>query len=279
MLRDSKSLEISCYIVGAGAFGIFFRWMQLQLAYNESGLPDSSVWNVLLPALVLIMILVFRKFVAKFRSDGCYLPEDFFTALANNGKLFGFFRWMIGIVMIAGSALLLVTCETDKNAMFLRILGILGLLSGISFPILLTTANKPHVGNRSTLSLLSLMPILMFAFWLVTCYKENSINPIGWDYAVELAAIIFALVAFFRVAGFVYGVPDEYKSMLFCMLGGMMCITTAADSRNMGEQIMFVAAAMMLIMYNWIMVANLVKKEKRSVYADVYEDEGFERIK
>lgn len=279
MLRDSKSLELSCYVIGAGAFGIFFRWMQLQLAYNESGLPDSSVWNVLLPALAIAMFLVFRKFVAKFRNEGCCLPEDFFSAFANEGKFFGFFRWLIGTAMIAGSAILLITCETDKNAAFLRVLGILGVLSGISFPILLATANKPHVGNRSTIALLSLMPILMFAFWLVTCYKENSIDPIGWDYVVQLAAIIFAMIGFSSVAGYAYGVPDEYKSMLFCMLGGMLCITTLADSRNIGEQIMFTSAAMMLVMFNWIIVANLVRKEKRSVYADVYEDEGFERIR
>ena len=278
MFKDSKSLEVSCYVIGAGAFGIFFRWMQLQLAYNEEGLPDASVWNVLVPVLVIAMALVFRKFVAKFRSDGCCLPEDFFSAFANDGKLFGFFRWLTGAVMIAGSVLLLLTCETDKNAAFLRVLGILGVLSGISFPVLLTTANKPHVGKKSTMALLTLMPILLFAFWLVTCYKENSINPIGWDYAVQLAAIIFSMIAFAFIAGYAYGVPDEYKSMLFCMLGGMMCITTLADSRNIGEQLMFVAAAMMLMMYNWIMIANLVKKEKRSAYSDVYEDEGFERI-
>ena len=26
-----KSLELICYIAGAGAFGVFLRWMQLQL--------------------------------------------------------------------------------------------------------------------------------------------------------------------------------------------------------------------------------------------------------
>ena len=40
MLKDSKSLETCCYIIGAGAFGIFFRWMQLQLAI-ENGLPEK----------------------------------------------------------------------------------------------------------------------------------------------------------------------------------------------------------------------------------------------
>ena len=37
-----KSLELICYIAGAGAFGVFLRWMQLQLAFNELGLPEKS---------------------------------------------------------------------------------------------------------------------------------------------------------------------------------------------------------------------------------------------
>ena len=41
-----KSLELACYIGGAGAFGVFLRWLQLQLAFNELGLPDPSAFHV-----------------------------------------------------------------------------------------------------------------------------------------------------------------------------------------------------------------------------------------
>ena len=38
--------------------------------------------------------------------------------------LYGFLRWVIGLVMIAGGLLLLMTSETDKYALMLRVLSL-----------------------------------------------------------------------------------------------------------------------------------------------------------
>ena len=58
-----KPLEISCYVAGAGAFGVFFRWLQDQLAFDENGLNEHSVFNLLVPAMVIASALVFRHFI------------------------------------------------------------------------------------------------------------------------------------------------------------------------------------------------------------------------
>ena len=39
---QKKSLEITCYVAGAGAFGVFLRWLQDQLAFDENGLEILS---------------------------------------------------------------------------------------------------------------------------------------------------------------------------------------------------------------------------------------------
>ena len=45
----NKPLELTLYAAGAGAFGVFLRWLEDQLAFNELGLAEkSAVW--LLPA-------------------------------------------------------------------------------------------------------------------------------------------------------------------------------------------------------------------------------------
>ena len=36
-INHKRALELNAYAVGAGAFGVFFRWMQRQLAF-ENGL-------------------------------------------------------------------------------------------------------------------------------------------------------------------------------------------------------------------------------------------------
>lgn len=277
MLKDSKALEISCYVVGAGAFGIFFRWMQLMLAYNDEELPDASAWNVLVPLLIAAGAFVFYRFLSRLKKERLCVPEDFFAALKNEGKLYTFCRWAIGFVMIAGSILLLATCELDINVVFLRILAAFGILAGISFPLLLSAANKPHVTGRGRITLCSLLPILFSAMWLLTCYKQNSINPVVWDYIIELLTLIVCLIAFFRMAGFAYGVVDSRKSMFFCMFGGMLCIMSIADSRYLGQQVMLGATALMLIMFNWIMVTNLETRAKEP-QKDINAENGFEQV-
>ena len=261
MLKDSKSLEISCYVVGAGAFGVFFRWMQLMLAYNEEDLPDASAWNVLVPLFIAAGAFVFARFISKMNKEGLFLSEDMFIALRNDGKIYSVCRWVIGGLMIVGSILLLATCELDLNVVFLRILAAFGILTGVAFPLLLTMVNKPHVSGNGTMTLLAVLPVLMFSVWLLTCYKQNSINPVQWDYAVEILALIITLLAFLRMAGFAYGVVNTDKSRFLCMFGAMLCVMTIADKRYLGQQIMFAAAALMMVMYNWIMVENLQRRE------------------
>lgn len=273
MNKDSKSLELSCYVIGFGAFGVFFRWMQLMLAFNSEGLVDSSAWNILVPAIVIAAAVVFYRFAAVRKKSRMYLPHDFCRALSNEGKLYSICRWAFGGLLCVGSILLIIECETDKDAGFLFALAGAGIVSGIAFPFFLASANKPHVENKNFIALLAAVPVIFFGIWLLTCYKQNTINPIGWIYAVELAAIVIALLAFFRLAGFAYGTPREWKCMVLCMLGAMLCIMTLADSRYLGQQIMFVAIALMQLLCNWIIIANLKQGTKES---PVVENDGFE---
>ena len=60
---QKKSLEISCYVCGAGAFGVFFRWLQDQMAFDEAGLAERSVFNYLVPLAILAAALLFNRFI------------------------------------------------------------------------------------------------------------------------------------------------------------------------------------------------------------------------
>ena len=99
-----KPLEITCYTAGAGAFGVFFRWLQVQLAFDENGLNEKSFFNVLVPLLIVASALLFRHFVEQMRMRHIDVPGDFCHALYNPGKLFTILRWLVGFVMVAGAA-------------------------------------------------------------------------------------------------------------------------------------------------------------------------------
>ena len=277
---QKKSLEITCYVAGAGAFGVFLRWLQDQLAFDENGLSEPSVFNFLVPLMLLAAAWMFTRFINKIQDDKLYVPRDFCDALFNPGKLFAVARWAIGLLMCLGSVVLLMTSETDVDADFIRIICLLGFLSGLAFPFVLGSANYDEFGNVRFVRLCMLMPILLFSAWLILCYKQNSYNSVVWSYVIEMATIIVALLAFFRIAGYAFFAPNWRKCMLAIMMGAAMCIMSLADDRYMGMHIIMLSAALMLILYNWILFKNLRKKVKRSEVQEPQPDEGgFEQIK
>lgn len=277
---QKKSLEITCYVAGAGAFGVFLRWLQDQLAFDENGLSEPSVFNFLVPLMLLAAAWMFTRFINKIQDDKCYVPRDFCDTLFNPGKLFAFARWAIGLLMCLGSVVLLMTSETDVDADFIRIICLLGFLSGLAFPFVLGSANYDEFANVRFVRLCMMMPILLFSAWLILCYKQNSYNSVVWSYVIEMATIIVALLAFFRIAGYAFFAPNWRKCMLAIMMGAAMCIMSLADDRYMGMHIIMLSAALMLILYNWILFKNLRKKVKRSEIQEPQSDEGgFEQIK
>ena len=279
---QKRSLEICCYVVGAGAFGVFFRWLQDQMAFDDAGLAEKSVFNFLVPLMLLGAAIIFIRFVNAAQDDKLYVPKEFCEALFNPGKLFTILRWLAGLIMCAGAALLIIDSETDKNVDLLRGLAMLGFLTGLSFPALLGEANYEQVEHQGLIRLYALIPILLFSTWLIISYKQNAYNSVVWDYAIEIATICVALLAFFRVAGFAYNVVDSRKCLVNIMMGATMCIMSLADERYMGMQLMLLSAALMLLMYTWIIFMNMKKKKPRPKDAepeDEQPDDGFEHLR
>ncbi len=275
---QKDALEKTCYVAGGGAFGVFIRWLQLQVAFNDEGLPDASVFNVLVPIACIAAAAVFFSFLRRYRRGHYYFASAFTDALRNDGLVYSALRWTFGALMCLGALLLFVKCETDKNAGFYRVLALLGLLSGASFPLILGEANQEVEPRMKLVCAASVAPMLLFAFWLVTCYKVNSINGVVWAYGVEVVACCVLLLGFFRVAGFAFSVPDGWSSLLLCMLGGFLGIMCLADERYMGMQLMLLAASLMMIYYGWVLIVNMRRKKVDPVAAAAREPGGFERL-
>ena len=274
---QKDALEKTCYVGGAGAFGVFIRWLQTQIAFNDEGLPDRSFFNVLVPLAILAAGAVFFVFVKRWRDKRYYLPASFNKALHNDGLLYGALRWFLGALMCVGAIALFASSEADKNVGFYRVLAALGVLAGASFPFILREANEEEPRTQ-LVCLLHAAPMLLFAFWLITCYKVNSINGIVWAYGIEVIACCFLLLAFFRVAGFAYSSSDTWHTLFFCMFAPFLAIVCLADARYMGMQLMLLAAAGMLMLYNWILIANLKRKKVDPVAAAAVESGGFEQL-
>ena len=273
-----KPLEICCYVAGAGAFGVFFRWLQDQLAFDENGLNEKSFFNFLVPLLIVAGALLFRYFVKAMEDRRIGTPEDFCRALYNPGKLFTALRWAAGLVMIAGAVVLMMTTEADPHVDMIHILCLLAALSGLAFPLVLGQANYDSFGHQSLVRFGMMLPVLMYAVWLVLSYVQNQLNSVAWSYAVELVTIIFAMLGFFRVGGFAFHVVKGYHALFYAMMGTMMCIMSLADERYMGMQLILLSSAGMLLLYVWIMVRNLEKLSQKKIDSPEVDEGGFEKL-
>ena len=277
---QKKSLEVSCYVCGAGAFGVFFRWLQDQMAFDDAGLAERSVFNYLVPLLILAAALLFNRFIEQAKSEKLYIPRDYCQALRNEGKLYTLARWVCGLVMVLGGVLLVSSCETDKDAKLMFILAGLAIASGLGYPLLLGSANDKYgkLRHPTLASAGATLPVLMFALWLIICYKQNALNSVLWSYLIEMASVIVALLAFFRAAGFAFGAVKSWPTLFNIMLGVMMCIMSLADERYMGMHVIMLGAALQLLLYVWVLIKNMQKKQLKAREEQLPQD-GFERLR
>ena len=277
---QKKSLEVSCYVCGAGAFGVFFRWLQDQMAFDDAGLAERSVFNYLVPLLILAAALLFNRFIEQAKSEKLYIPRDYCQALRNEGKLYTLARWVCGLVMVLGGVLLVSSCETDKDAKLMFILAGLAIASGLCYPLLLGSANDKYgkLRHPTLASAGATLPVLMFALWLIICYKQNALNSVLWSYLIEMASVIVALLAFFRAAGFAFGAVKSWPTLFNIMLGVMMCIMSLADERYMGMHVIMLGAALQLLLYVWVLIKNMQKKQLKAREEQPSQD-GFERLR
>lgn len=271
----ARALELTLYVIGAGAFGVFLRWLQDQTAFNELGLADKSAFHVIVPLFLLAAAWVFRRFLIQFESQGLVLPGDFYQALETDMRLLELLRWAFGAIICAGALLLLISTETDRFAGMQRALSLLFFLSGLSLPLQLHLADRSP-GPRWVLCLLSMPPMLAFSLWLVLSYRENAINPVAWAYVLQVGTAIMGMLTFFRLAGFAFGAPDGRRAMFDSMFCALLMIMSLADERYTGMQAILLGCALMLLLYNWIMVENLEQREKPK--AAPQKGDGLEKL-
>ncbi len=269
-----RALETCCYVIGAGAFGVFIRWLQNTAGTNDEGLYSQGAWVILVPLVLIAGAFVFVGMVRNFNKDRYYLDEDVPTALANGGKVYPVLRIVPGVIMGLGSLLLFAQCEVDTEALLLRIVAVLGFMTGISFPLLVKWYGE--TGHRPELMrLFAILPVTMFCAWLIATYKRNDINGVVWQYGVEVIAISAAICAFYRMAGFAFEAVKQSQILFSSFFGIFMLMITLGDERYMGQQFMLLGAAGMLLYMDWVLIVNMKQKDPPMSYQP---RDGFERL-
>ena len=271
---QKKPLELCLYVAGAGAFGVFLRWLENQLAFDDNGLADPSAFHFMLIAFLVTCAVVFWRFLGQIEKKRYYVPEAPQEALHTDVRLHTLLSWAAGGAMAIGALLLFVKSETDPFAGMLRLLSALALLSGAAFPLVLREAQKeaPRLG---LMCLMMVLPLLMYAVWLILSFRQNSINSVHLAFALDMLAAIMGMIANFHMAGFAFGAAKPKRALLSVMFCGTVCIMSLADERHMGMEIILLATAGQMLLYTWILLQNLRRKERQVI---VQKDDGFEHL-
>lgn len=269
-----KPLEICLYVAGAGAFGVFLRWLENQLAFNELGLAEPSAFHVMLILFLVSCALVFRHFLVQMGQQSLVLPEKFAQAFGEQVQLHTVLSIAAGFVMALGALLLFAKSETDQYVVMLRVLSALALLSGVAYPLVLAEAQREEP-RSGLLCALMILPVLLYALWLILSYRNNAISSVPLAYGLDMLTAIACMLGYFYVAGYAFGAPATRLRLFFAMFSAAVCLMSLADERYLGMELILLGTAGQMLLYIWLMVQNLQKTEKKKV---VVKDDGFEHL-
>ena len=258
--KDAKvPLILSCYVCALGAFGAFFRWLQMQVARDaETGMMNPSILNILVPLTIICAAVLFYLRLKKLVDDGKVLPTEFYSALKGSSVLCPVISWVIGGVTAIGGVVAMLNLALDAQRGLYTVIACLAILCGLSFPLICSAAHKRY--SPGLTSLFMTLPVVMYCLWLIACYKANSNNPNLWVYAIEIITVCCLIIAFYYTAGFPYGKAKPRHAAFFCMMGAFLGIVTLADSRYLGLQLILLGSVGMLIMENWLLIQNRADK-------------------
>lgn len=250
-----NALPICCYVCAFGAFGAFFRWLQNQIAVDHTtGVQNHSMWNVLVPLMLIAAAVVFYLIIRR-RMDTHVFAMGMHDTFRATTPIHDSAALCIGVIIAAGGLITLIATRLDPQAGSYRFIGLMSILTGITFPAICTT-QKRHL-SPGLISVFSVIPLVLFLFWLIICYMHNASIPNVWSYCIEILACCSVAVALYFVAGYPFGVPKPFSCLYSCMLGAFMCLVTLADNRYFGLQLILFGTAAMLLMYAWMIISNM----------------------
>ena len=255
-IMQKKVLSNTVFVIAAGAFGAFFRWLQLQTSFEEeTGLIKAGALNYIVPLVLLCAAFLFYRLVKKEKDGPLAAPLTIADTFRGTGFVYALAFYAAAVLTAVGGFVTFLEAGGTAAPGLTLLLGLCAFVCGLSFPAVCKSSRKKY--SPKLVSTLMTFPIVMFAIWLIGCYKVNASDPTLWAYAVEIVAICVVMAAFYFTAGVAFGRAQPYKAMFAAMLGAFLCISTLADSRIFGEQLMFLGIAVMLLTENGVILANM----------------------
>lgn len=245
-----------------GVIGAFLRHVELVDGFDPvSGLaePGCAARWVLVAMTVCLFILL--AVAAKLASDRFQVVDNFRKAFYTRGYLTFVVMTVLGAAVII-STVLCINAESAPMSLtgmakwvFYAFLA----LAGLGMSVMAYSAYTQR--DTSYLRLGSVMPALLYCYWLVALYRINAGNPVLADYCYGALAFAAASMGFYYSAGYAFGRRNLMGSILLGSMSIFLLTVTVADSWPRPLRAVLVATAVYLTLSNMQFLSSLKDKE------------------
>lgn len=236
-----------------GAFGVLLRWLQCEAIFpDDSGLP---VEGAPISGLVILALAGFTLVLwwLSGRLPVACAPKEPEDALAASGREIRGLLLAASVVTGVGGLLLFFRGEDT----LVRLAGLAGFLAA---PMLAMYPYLPRWGGMG--AFLSIVPVAFFALWLVGFYKENAVNPVVWEYGVQVLAIAACLYAAFQLCGYLFYRANPRRAAFGCALAMVFCLTVLTEESRASSRTLFAGWGLGFGAMCWLVVRNFVPAQK-----------------
>ena len=128
------------------------------------------------------------------------------------------------------------------------ILGVLDLLAaaGLFFAVRACGTKHRHSRLRFNGTWL-LAPVLAMAVRLVLAYRVDSVNPALEAYYVELLALVFLNLAFYRFSSFSFDAGRTRRFALYACCAVVLCLAAFCDSSSLSARLLEIGAGLCVL--------------------------------
>jgi len=270
-----------------GAAACVLRLLQNRTGFEaDTGLPIPGdpvglALAVLLAGLGLALVLTARILPSE-EEPGPVLPRDFatantalltlpmcgvfFIALGGLADLAESFRTLPEGIVASRHAIygILRAGGLGYSAQGQMLMGVLELLMAAGlFPMLSGCRRREGAPRRRAPSAITLLPVAALVVRLVLTYRIDSVNPSLSMYYVELLALVFMTLGFYRLSSFAYQAGRTRRFALYAGAAVVLCVASLADgSVYLSALLLYAGGGLVLFGFLLLRLSNVIESER-----------------
>ena len=253
-------------LITAGSAGAFLmRLSQMRTGFEAlTGLPvPHDPWQYVLPVFLLILAVLLALAVSR-------VPESAQPPAAFAGAFFTTDAIMLalpaaGILLTALSGVLELAAGLTTGLRAQLLTGILSLLSAGSLLPAAAACRRPgshqiqpEAPRQLNCALLLVTPVCLVTR-LVLTYRQDSVDPTLSAYYIELLAIVFLTLAFYRLASFAFQAGKTRRYLLYAGAAVILSAATLADGHQLSGTLFYAGGALSQLGFLLLRLETLAK--------------------